>query len=89
MGRGSSPLSVDEKSHNKTAWALTANFGEQFLHIVIFKWEGSTKHRVQNHTAAPDIDLRALVQAAPYDLRCSVIGAAAARFQEVSVLDLV
>ena len=67
----------------------TADLREQGLHVFVLERQPTTEHDIQNHTAAPHVDLRTRIKSSTDDLRRGVIGTPAAGLEEVAVLDLV
>lgn len=67
----------------------TANLREQRLHVVVLKRQPAAEHDIQDYAATPYVDFRASVQSAADDLGGGIVGASAARLQEVTVLDFV
>lgn len=67
----------------------TADLGEERLDVVVFERQPAAEHDIEDNPATPDVDLGPRIESAADDLRRGVVRAAAARLQEVAVLDLI
>ena len=67
----------------------TADLCEQCLHVIVFEGQPTTEHNIEDYAAAPYVNFRSSVQTSAYHLRRSIIRAAAAGLEEVTVLDLI